>query len=82
MSEFDFQLGNRIGFFRRLAKKTQGEVAKEIGISSSVLSRIESGHVSMSAKQFFRLVEVLNISMSDFDNICYDLDPFDGERNQ
>ncbi len=51
---------------RRNAKLTQAELAEKIGISEKHLSKIETGKNFPALDTFFRIINVLNLSLGDF----------------
>ncbi|NQD67836.1 helix-turn-helix transcriptional regulator [Bacillus haikouensis] len=59
--------GRRVRAFRKLKGFTQEGLAKEIGISVSVLGEVERG--SRIPKEYFlvKVADVLNISLQDLD---------------
>jgi transcriptional regulator with XRE-family HTH domain len=57
--------GRRIRAFRKLKGYTQGEFAKDLGVSVSVLGEIERGNRSPSEKFIKDIAEALNISVQE-----------------
>lgn len=51
---------------RRNAKLTQAELAEKIGISEKHLSKIETGKNYPALDTFFRIINILNLSLGDF----------------
>lgn len=49
---------------------TQFELAEKIGLHEKHISRIESGQNFPNLESFFKILEVLDLKMSDFDNDC------------
>lgn len=56
--------GEYIKAVRKRLKMSQQEAAKEAGMSSSALSKLESGH-HMQTRNIFKLSEVLGINPKD-----------------
>jgi transcriptional regulator with XRE-family HTH domain len=51
---------------RRKAGLKQSELAEKIGISEKHLSKIETGKNFPALDNFFKIIEILNLSLSDF----------------
>lgn len=58
-------LANNIKMYRNIKGITQEEMAKEIGISRSALSRIETGSYSPSAKTMGKISNYLNVPIGE-----------------
>lgn len=64
------RLGINIAKARKASKKTQAEVAEQIGIDTVSLSRIERGNVSASVATLEKIANALEISLSKlFDGV-------------
>lgn len=59
-------IAKKIKLARKKAGLKQNELAKEIGITSKQLSRIEQATYIPSLPSFLRMVQVLNIDLKDF----------------
>ena len=59
-------IAKKIRLARKNAKLTQEELAEKIGISAKQISRIEIATYSPSLSTFLKLINVLNIDISDF----------------
>ena len=57
--------GRRIRAFRRLKRVKQTELAKEIGISASLLGKIEQGKRIPSEEQLERIASLLDIQVNE-----------------
>ncbi len=68
MSEIAEKLGKRIAFFRKLRSLTQGELAEKVGLSNNFIALIESGKRAPSFETLEKLIEVLNVSVSQIFN--------------
>lgn len=64
------QIGQKIAFFRTKKGLTQQQLADEIGISKSYLSKIESPNTTkaFSLDVLFLVAEALEVSVIDFLN--------------
>lgn len=62
----------KIRGFRKLKRMTQEDLAWEIGFSSALISRIESGEYNDSIKlvTLEKIAAVLGVSMLDLIEIC------------
>ena len=58
-------LANDIKKYRKLKRATQEEMAKQIGIGRTSLSRIENGAYFPSAKTMKKISDYLNIPVGD-----------------
>lgn len=76
--DFYVDLGEHIAYYRRRAKLTQEELAKEIDISRSYLSRIEScnNSQSLSLEVVFNISRTLNVPPHFF------FKPFPNPKNE
>ena len=63
-------MGEKIKNRRKQLKMTQFELAEKIGLHEKHISRIESGQNFPSLDSFFKILEVLDLKMSDFDSDC------------
>ena len=63
-------LGEKIKNRRKQLKMTQFELAEKIGLHEKHISRIESGQNYPNLESFFKMLEVLDLKMSDFDQDC------------
>lgn len=59
-------VGQRIRRFRQERSLTQTELARQIGIQQSDLSRIEKGEYRVSLDVLFRLLQVFELSLGAF----------------
>ncbi len=59
--EFNVKFGERIKYFRNLARLSQEELAEKIGCERNTLSYIEIGKNSISFAKFKKLCKVLDI---------------------
>jgi transcriptional regulator with XRE-family HTH domain len=59
-------VGNRIREVRLERKLTQTELARQIGIQQSDLSRMEKGEYRVSLDVLFRLLRTLELSLGEF----------------
>lgn len=59
------QYGRRIRAFRKLKRIQQTEFAKNIGISVTILGRIERGEKSASEEQLQTIADVLQIDVNE-----------------
>lgn len=57
-------VGLNVRVFRKSLKITQIELAAKIGTSQSKLSKMEAGHLEMSAIHWYRLEKVLGVGWS------------------
>ena len=63
---FLIKLGNNLKASRLSANFTQEQLANEIGIEISQISRIERGLIGTSVATFFDISKALNIPLKDF----------------
>lgn len=80
-------IGQKIKQQRKRLKLTQFELAEKVGIHEKQLSRIEAGLHYPSLENFIKILRILNISLSEFeekkeinpikDDICQLLDESD-----
>jgi transcriptional regulator with XRE-family HTH domain len=66
-------VGNRIKELRYLHKKTQEDVAFEIGIEITQLSRIENGKINTSISQICEIAKAIGVEPKEiftFPNDC------------
>ena len=59
-------VGQRIRRYRLERRITQTELARQIGIQQSDLSRMEKGEYRVSLDVLFRLLQVLEMSLGEF----------------
>ena len=57
--------GRRIRAFRKLKRIQQTELAKQIGISATILGRIERGEKQPNEEQFQLIANVFNIDIQE-----------------
>lgn len=67
---FLIKLGTKLKSLRLQANFTQEQLANEIGVEISQISRIERGLIATSVVTFYDISIALNIPLSDF----FDLD--------
>ena len=60
-------IGEKIKNRRKQLKMTQFELAEKIGLHEKHISRIESGQNFPNLDSFFKILEILDLKMSDFD---------------
>lgn len=60
-------IGLKIKQQRKRLKLTQFELAEKVGIHEKQLSRIEAGLHYPSLENFIKILRILNISLSDFE---------------
>ena len=72
-------VGDRIRQLRLARELTQTELARQIGIQQSDLSRMEKGEYRVSLDILFRLLHTMGISLLDFfgDQSARDLTPIE-----
>lgn len=61
-------VGGRLRRLRRERRLTQAELARQIGIQQSDLSRMEKGEYRVSLDNLFKILGVFEIKMADFFN--------------
>ena len=59
-------IGIRLRRIRRERRLTQADLARQIGIQQSDLSRMEKGEYRVSLDNLFKILGVFNIRMADF----------------
>ena len=59
-------LGKKFKEYRKKAKLTQEELSEKIDISEKHYGQLERGSFSPSLETFFKIVETLNIPLSEF----------------
>jgi transcriptional regulator with XRE-family HTH domain len=59
-------VGQKIRQIRKRRRLTQSELAKEIGVTQSDLSRMENGEYKVGLDTLFRTLQVFELSMSEF----------------
>jgi transcriptional regulator with XRE-family HTH domain len=62
---FLLRLGNNLKALRLSANFTQEQIANEIGVEISQISRIERGLIGTSVATFFDISKALNIPLKD-----------------
>ena len=60
-------IGQKIKQQRKRLKLTQFELAEKVGIHEKQLSRIEAGLHYPSLENFIKILRILNISLSEFE---------------
>ncbi len=90
ISEDKKYIGLKIKLQRKRLKLTQFELAEKVGIHEKQLSRIEAGLHYPSLENFIKILRILKISLSDFeeqreinplkDDICKLLDESDNRE--
>ncbi len=63
---FLIKLGSNLKSLRQSVNFTQEQLANEIGVEISQISRIERGIIATSAVTFYEISLVLNIPLKDF----------------
>ncbi len=59
-------VGQKIRQIRKSRHLTQSDLAKEIGVTQSDLSRMENGEYKVGLDTLFRILQVFELSMSQF----------------
>lgn len=59
-------VGQRIRLYRQERSLTQTELARQIGIQQSDLSRMEKGEYRVPLDVLFRMLQTFRVSISDF----------------
>ncbi len=59
-------VGERLRGLRKQQRLTQAELARQIGIQQSDLSRMEKGEYRVSLDNLFKILAVLNVEVSAF----------------
>jgi transcriptional regulator with XRE-family HTH domain len=52
---------------RKIANLTQQEIAEKLAISRTQYANIENGNSEMSLDKFLKLIEILNLELSNFE---------------
>lgn len=65
----DKTIGLKIREQRKRLRMTQSQLAKKVGIHEKQLSRVETGHNFPTLENFFKILEVLDLKLSDFDEL-------------
>jgi len=60
------RIGERLRVFRKSRGMTQSELARQIGIQQSDLSRMEKGEYRVSLDSLFRILAVFGMSVAEF----------------
>ena len=63
-------IGQKIKNRRKQLKMTQLELAVQVGLHEKHISRIEAGQNFPNLDSFFKIIEILDLKMSDFDPDC------------
>ena len=74
-------IGQKIKLQRKRLKLTQFELAEKVGIHEKQLSRIEAGLHYPSLENFIKILRILNISLSDFEE-KKEINPIKDDINQ
>ncbi len=61
----EYKVGDRISLARRRAEIKQEDLAKQIGVSTSTLQKIESGHTSPRLELVRTIAEALKLDYAD-----------------
>jgi transcriptional regulator with XRE-family HTH domain len=61
-------IGNRLRRLRRQRRLTQAELARQIGIQQSDLSRMEKGEYRVSLDNLFKILRVFDVEVTEFFN--------------
>ena len=72
--------GQIIKKYRKLKKLTQEELAELIGISEKHLGQIERGVFQPNIVNFFKIIEILQINLSEFGIILNNSENFEKEK--
>ena len=59
-------VGERLRVLRKQQRLTQAQLARQIGIQQSDLSRMEKGEYRVSLDNLFKILGVLDVEISDF----------------
>lgn len=62
----DIFVGQRARERRRLARLSQSELGKRLGVSFQAVQKYESGHIRISASTLFRLGQILRVGPAYF----------------
>ena len=60
------RIGERLRVYRKSRGMTQSELARQIGIQQSDLSRMEKGEYRVSLDSLFRILAVFGLSVAEF----------------
>lgn len=60
------EIGGRLRRLRKQRRLTQTELARQIGISQSDLSRMENGEYRVSLDSLFKILGALDVEIGDF----------------
>lgn len=60
-------IGKKIKEQRKRLKLTQFQLAEKVGLHEKQISRIEAGYNHPTFDNFVKIIDVLNLGMSDFD---------------
>ncbi len=60
------EIGSRLRDLRKQRRLTQTELARQIGIQQSDLSRMENGEYRVSLDSLFKILAVLDVEIADF----------------
>lgn len=60
------QVLERIGYFRNLRKISAYKLGMELGHSKTYFYRVESGEIQLTIDMFLDVLDVLNVSTSEF----------------
>lgn len=63
-----FKIGQKIKEYRKLHKLSQAELAEMVGLSDKHIGRIEAGKYVPSCINFLKILEVLQINLSEFES--------------
>ena len=58
-------IGNKIKYFRKISKMTQGELGEKLGIKKATVSHYENGIRTPDQDKLFELAEIFNISIDE-----------------
>ena len=58
-------IGNKIKYFRKISKMTQGELGEKMGIKKATVSHYENGIRTPDQDKLFELAEIFNISIDE-----------------
>ena len=67
-------LGQKIKMYRKIKKYTQSELAELVGLNEKQISRIEAGQNYPTYQTFVKLIDALDINISEFlidDNVKF-----------
>lgn len=69
---FDKVLGNELRNLRNKRKLTIRQAGELLGLDNSTVSKWETGHSSISAKELMRYLDLLGVSYSEFIKVVED----------